>query len=100
MEVLDRAEMRTTTETYGHVMPALDRDGADRMCQASRPHPPPRPQPRWSPWPSPLEFRRSLGCLLSYKRLALRHDRTTVTLTALARLTVSLISARRLLAKH
>jgi transposase len=39
---------------------------------------------------------RTLGWLLSYKRLALRYDRTTVTITALARLAVILICARRL----
>jgi transposase len=39
---------------------------------------------------------RTLGWLLSYKRLALRYDRTTVTITALARLDVTLICARRL----
>jgi transposase len=39
---------------------------------------------------------RTLGWLLSYKRLALRYDRTTVTIAALARLAVILICARRL----
>ena len=39
---------------------------------------------------------RTLGWLLSYKRLALRYDRTTVTITALARLAIILICARRL----
>jgi transposase len=39
---------------------------------------------------------RTLGWLLSYKRLALRYDRTAVTITALARLAVILICARRL----
>ena len=39
---------------------------------------------------------RTLGWLLSYKRLALRYDRTTLTITALARLAVTLICARRL----
>ncbi len=39
---------------------------------------------------------RTLGWLLSYKRLALRYDRTAVTITALARLAVMLICARRL----
>ena len=40
---------------------------------------------------------RTLGWLLSYKRLALRYDRTARTITALARLAVTLICARRLL---
>ena len=39
---------------------------------------------------------RTLGWLLSYKRLALRYDRTALTITALARLAVILICARRL----
>lgn len=39
---------------------------------------------------------RTLGWLLSYKRLALRYDRSTATITALARLAVILICARRL----
>ena len=39
---------------------------------------------------------RTLGWLLSYKRLALRYDRTAVTITALARLAITLICARRL----
>lgn len=39
---------------------------------------------------------RALGWLLSYKRLALRYDRTAATITALARLAVTLICARRL----
>jgi transposase len=39
---------------------------------------------------------RTLGWLLSYKRLALRYDRTATTITALARLAVILICARRL----
>ncbi len=39
---------------------------------------------------------RTLGWLLSYKRLALRYDRTAVTITALAQLAVTLICARRL----
>jgi hypothetical protein len=30
MEVLGHAQMRTTRDTYGHVMPALGRDAADR----------------------------------------------------------------------
>lgn len=39
---------------------------------------------------------RALGWLLSCKRLALRYDRTAITSTALARLAVTLICARRL----
>ena len=39
---------------------------------------------------------RTLGWLLSYKRLALRYDRTATTIAALARLAVILICARRL----
>ncbi|MGY1794897.1 IS5 family transposase [Geodermatophilus sp. SYSU D00525] len=39
---------------------------------------------------------RALGWLLSNKRLALRHDRTAVSITVLARLAVTLICARRL----
>jgi transposase len=39
---------------------------------------------------------RTLGWLLSYKRLALRYDRTAVTITALAPLAVILTCARRL----
>ncbi len=39
---------------------------------------------------------RTLGWLLSYKRLALRYDYTAVTIDALARLAVTLICARRL----
>ncbi|GAA5652318.1 IS5 family transposase ISGeob6 [Geodermatophilus obscurus DSM 43160] len=39
---------------------------------------------------------RTLGWLLSYKRLALRYDRTALTITALVRLAVTLICARRL----
>ena len=31
MDVLGHAQMRTTTDTYSHVMPALGRDAADRM---------------------------------------------------------------------
>jgi hypothetical protein len=31
MEVLGYAQMRTTPDTYSHVMPALGRDAADRM---------------------------------------------------------------------
>jgi integrase len=34
MEVLGHAQMRTTTDTYSHVMPALGRDGADRIGKA------------------------------------------------------------------
>ena len=40
---------------------------------------------------------RTIGWLLSYKRLALRYGRTERTVTALARLAVTLICARRLL---
>ncbi len=40
---------------------------------------------------------RTLGWLLSYKRLALRYDRTVLTISALAQLAVTLIRARRLL---
>ena len=39
---------------------------------------------------------RTIGWLLSYKRLALRYDRTAMTITALARLAITLICARRL----
>jgi transposase len=39
---------------------------------------------------------RTNGWLLSYRRLALRYDRTAVTINALARLAVILICARRL----
>src|SRR3954449_5328089 len=39
---------------------------------------------------------RTIGWLLSYKRLALRYDRTAATITALVRLAVTLICARRL----
>jgi Transposase DDE domain len=39
---------------------------------------------------------RTNGWLLSYRRLALRHDRTETTITALARLAVILICTRRL----
>ncbi len=39
---------------------------------------------------------RTIGWLLSCKRLALRYDRSAVTITALARLAVTLICARRL----
>ena len=34
MKVLGHAQMRTTTDTYSHVMPALGRDAADRMGSA------------------------------------------------------------------
>ena len=34
MEVLGHAQMRTTTDTYSHVMPALGLDAADRMGRA------------------------------------------------------------------
>jgi integrase len=34
MEVLGHSQMRTTTDTYSHVMPALGRDAADRMGNA------------------------------------------------------------------
>ena len=34
MEVLGHAQMRTTTDIDGHVMPALGRDAADRMGNA------------------------------------------------------------------
>ncbi|SFU08615.1 Phage integrase family protein [Geodermatophilus amargosae] len=33
-EVLGRAQMRTTTDTHSHVMPALGRDAADHMGSA------------------------------------------------------------------
>ncbi len=39
---------------------------------------------------------RTLGWLLSYKRLALRYDRSATTINAQARLAVTLICARRL----
>ncbi|WP_438940642.1 IS5 family transposase [Geodermatophilus maliterrae] len=39
---------------------------------------------------------RTLGWLPSYKRLALRYDRTATTITSLVRLAVTLICARRL----
>ena len=32
MEVLGHSQMRTATDTYSHVMPALGRDAADRMA--------------------------------------------------------------------
>jgi hypothetical protein len=34
MEILDHSQMRTTTDTYRHVMPALGKDAADRMGKA------------------------------------------------------------------
>jgi integrase len=34
MEVLGHSQMRTTTDIYSHVMPALGRDAADRMGKA------------------------------------------------------------------
>ena len=34
MEVLGHSQMRTTTDTYSHVMPALGKDAADRMGHA------------------------------------------------------------------
>jgi integrase len=34
MEVLGHAQMRTTTDTYSHVMPALGKDAAKRMGPA------------------------------------------------------------------
>jgi integrase len=34
MEVLGHSQMRTTTDTYSRVMPALGRDAADRMGNA------------------------------------------------------------------
>ncbi|WP_138758363.1 tyrosine-type recombinase/integrase [Modestobacter altitudinis] len=34
MEVLGHSQMRTTTDTYSHVMPALGKDAADRMGRA------------------------------------------------------------------
>ena len=34
MEVVSHAQMRTTTDTYSRVMPALGRDAADRMGNA------------------------------------------------------------------
>ena len=39
---------------------------------------------------------RTIGWLLSYKRLALRYDRSVATITVLARLAIILICARRL----
>jgi transposase len=41
---------------------------------------------------------RTLGWLLCYRRLALCYDRSATTITALARLAVTLICARRLTA--
>jgi site-specific recombinase XerD len=34
MELLGHSQMRTTTDIYSHVMPALAREAADRMGQA------------------------------------------------------------------
>jgi integrase len=34
MKVLGHAQMRTTTDTYSHVMSAVGRDAADRMGRA------------------------------------------------------------------
>ena len=34
MEVLGHSQMRTTTDTYSHVMPALGKDAAERMGKA------------------------------------------------------------------
>jgi integrase len=34
MEDLGHSQMRTTTDTYSHVMPALGRDAAARMSRA------------------------------------------------------------------
>lgn len=39
---------------------------------------------------------RTVGWLLAFKRLALRYDRTSKTITALARLAVAMIAARLL----
>jgi transposase len=39
---------------------------------------------------------RTIGWLLAFKRLALRYDRSTKTITALSRLAVTLIAARHL----
>ncbi len=39
---------------------------------------------------------RTLGWLLSYKRLALRYDRTALTITTLDRLAITLLRVRRL----
>ncbi len=43
---------------------------------------------------------RTISWLLSYKRLALRYDTSSCTITALARLAVTLICARRLPARN
>ena len=34
MDLLGHSQMRTTTDTYSHVMPPLGRDAADRMGKA------------------------------------------------------------------
>jgi integrase len=34
MELLGHSQMRTTTDTYSHVMPALGKDAAERMGRA------------------------------------------------------------------
>jgi integrase len=34
MELLGHSQMRTTTDTYSHVMPALAREAAERMGDA------------------------------------------------------------------
>jgi len=34
MEVLGHSQMRTTTDTHSHVMPALGKDAADRIGRA------------------------------------------------------------------
>ena len=34
MELLGHSQMRTTTDTYSHVMPALAQEAAERMAQA------------------------------------------------------------------
>jgi hypothetical protein len=34
LQVLGHAQMRTTTDTYSHVLPALGRDAADRSGNA------------------------------------------------------------------
>ncbi len=69
------------------------------------PAPPRHPRPHRPDWrrlqcpagPASLVVERTSGWLLSYKRLALRYDCTALTITALARLAVTLICARRLL---
>ena len=43
---------------------------------------------------------RTISWLLSYKRLALRYDTSSTTITALVRLAVTLICARRLPARN